>query len=272
MAKRIDLVIIDPQFDFCDPTGALSVKGADDDMRRLADFIRKHKSQIDNIHVTLDSHQLVHIAHPIFWKSVATGQHPVPFEGGLPLIITSQSLNDGTWTTTKPSLFGLAKHYVDSLEKNGRYPLTIWPPHCLIGTPGAAIYGPLMDALLEYAGQFTTINFVTKGSNWKTEHYSAIQADVPDPNDPSTRMNTDFLNTVNLADLVILTGEAGSHCLANTGRDACNYFKDNSFVEKLVTFKDTTSPVPFCESMQDSFFIDMISRGMQVATTDTFTF
>jgi nicotinamidase/pyrazinamidase len=272
VAKRIDLVIIDPQHDFCDPSGALYVKGADDDMKRLANFIKVNKAKIENIHVTLDSHQLVHIAHPIFWKSPVTGKHPVPFEGGKPLIIDSKSLADGVWTTTKPSLFSYAKKYVETLEANKRYPLCIWPPHCLIGTPGAAVYAPLMEALLEYAGQHALINWVTKGSNWKTEHYSAIQADVPDDSDHSTKMNVDFLRVVNEAHLVLLAGEAGSHCLANTGRDACNYFKDDSFVKKLVTLKDATSPVPFCEKMQDDFFNDMVPRGMQVATTDTFQF
>lgn len=267
MAKRIDLVIIDPQEDFCNPNGALYVKGADEDMKRLANFIKKNKAKINNIHVTLDSHQLLHIAHPIFWKNVATGQHPNPFT-----IITTADLANGTWTTTKPSLFAYAQKYVATLESNGRYPLCIWPPHCLIGTPGAAVYAPMMEALLEYALQHTTINFVTKGSNWKTEHYSAIQADVPDPTDASTGMNTDFLENLANTDILLLAGEAGSHCLASTGRDACNYFKDDSLVKKLVTLKDATSPVPGFESLQDNYFTEMTARGMQVATTDTFQF
>ena len=32
MSKRIELLIIDPQNDFCDPSGALYVGGAENDM------------------------------------------------------------------------------------------------------------------------------------------------------------------------------------------------------------------------------------------------
>ena len=33
---QVQLLVIDPQIDFCDPGGALSVAGADQDMARLA--------------------------------------------------------------------------------------------------------------------------------------------------------------------------------------------------------------------------------------------
>ena len=109
-----------------------------------------------------------------------------------------------------------------------------------------------------------------------TEHYSAIVADVPDPSDPSTQMNVDFLNTVNEADIVLLAGEAKSHCLANTGRDACNYFKDDSFVRKLVLLEDATSNVgdqpgsTMFKDMGDNFVCEMTKRGMQVTRTTDF--
>ena len=79
MPNNIHLIVIDPQVDFCDPSGSLYVKGADQDMQRLATMVRRLKDKIRDIHVTLDSHQIVHIAHPIFWKDGATGAHPNPF-------------------------------------------------------------------------------------------------------------------------------------------------------------------------------------------------
>jgi nicotinamidase/pyrazinamidase len=36
MPQNVHLVIIDPQVDFCDPAGALSAKGAERNMHRLA--------------------------------------------------------------------------------------------------------------------------------------------------------------------------------------------------------------------------------------------
>jgi nicotinamidase-related amidase len=264
MAKKIHLICIDPQVDFCDPKGALSVKGADKDMERLAAMVKRLGPKLDDIHVTLDSHHYIHVAHPVFWKN-SSGSNPNPFT-----IIKAQDVRDGTWTTTKPSLFKRAKEYVETLEKNARYPLCIWPPHCLIGSVGQTVYPPLYEALMEWCRGFATIDFVTKGSNILTEHYSAIVADVPDPNDPGTQLNVNFLNTINEADMVLLAGEARSHCLANTGRDACNYFSDDSLVKKLVFLADATSDVPGFENYGEQFVKEMKARGMQVTTTKDF--
>jgi nicotinamidase/pyrazinamidase len=264
MAKKIHLVVIDPQVDFCDPRGNLYVKGADKDMERLAGMIKRLGKKLDDIHVTLDSHHLVHVAHPIFWKNSA-GDNPKPFT-----IISAQDVRDGTWTTAKPGLFKAAKNYVEQLEKNAKYPLCIWPPHCLIGTVGQTVYPVLNEALMEWCRDFATIDFVTKGSNILTEHYSAIVADVPDANDPSTQMNVKFLNTINEADIVLLAGEARSHCLANTGRDACNYFSDDSLVKKLVLLTDATSDVGGFEALGEQFVKDMTARGMKTTTCKDF--
>lgn len=282
MAK-IHLIIIDPQFDFCATAseGAqLSVAGANKDMERVGNFIRKHKSKIHDIHVTLDSHQWVHIAHPVFWRSPNTGQHPTPFTQ-----ITANDIRSGNWTTTRPSFGKYGLKYVESLEKNGRYPLIIWPPHCIIGTPGQSVYQPVRDALREYCEQFATVNYVTKGSNMFTEHYSAIIAEVnpstlwgeinpklPMETDPSVLMNVRFLEAANTADKLLICGEAGSHCLANTFRDAASYFKDGSFSKKLVLLTDGTSPVTGFESLQQQFIDELVSQGMETATTDSFIF
>jgi nicotinamidase-related amidase len=129
------------------------------------------------------------------------------------------------------------------------------------------VYEPINRALAQWTDQFAVVDYVTKGSNILTEHYSAIVADVPDPSDPTTQMNVSFLNTLNEADIILLAGEAGSHCLANTGRDAINYFTDDSFVKKLVLLEDATSPVPGFEGLQEQFIKDMTARGMSLATT-----
>lgn len=264
MAKKIHILCIDPQVSFCDPKGELYVKGADQDMVRLAGMVKKLKRKIDDIHITLDSHHLVHIAHPIFWRDSA-GKNPNPFT-----IISADAVRKGIWTTTKPGLFKRALAYVEALEKNARYPLCIWPPHCLIGSVGQTVYPVLYEAVMDWCKDFAAIDFITKGSNILTEHYSAIVADVPDANDPSTQINVNFLNTVNEADLVLLAGEARSHCLANTGRDACNYFSDDSLVKKLVLLEDATSDVTGFENLGEQFVKEMKARGMQVTTTKDF--
>lgn len=268
-AKHIELVIIDPQNDFCKPesspgagdAGFLYVKGAEDDMGRLSDFIKKSVKLLDDINITLDSHHLLDIAHPTLWRD-SNGNPPSPFT-----IITKASLDVGQWQTTIPALANRVKEYVNDLEAAGRYPLCIWPPHCLIGTPGQAVFPSVIEAANEWAQtRFKTIEFVVKGSNPLTEHYSAVKAEVPDPNDPSTAFNTDFVNKLMKADEILIAGEARSHCVANTFRDAAEYGGDE-FVKKMVFLEDCSSDVPSFEQFGEDFMKDMTAQGMKTTTT-----
>jgi nicotinamidase-related amidase len=265
MSKRVELLIIDPQIDFCDPArGALYVPGAEHDMRRLAQMIVRLRDKIDDIHVTLDSHHLVHIAHPVFWKD-SRGQNPPPFTK-----ITRRDVEEGVWTTTQPGLYRRALDYVRQLEANSRYELTIWPPHCLIGSPGHAVFPELFDALQAWEKRFAFVDYVTKGSNLMTEHYSAVQADVPDPSDPSTQINTRLIQTLQNADIIAVAGEARTHCLANTVRDIVSNFADDSLVSKLILLTDASSDIPGFEPHAESFLSEMAERGMQLSTTTEF--
>jgi nicotinamidase/pyrazinamidase len=262
---HVELLIIDPQVDFCNPVeGALYVSGAEHDIQRLAAMVRRLAPKLDDIHVTLDSHHAVDIAHPIFWKDSA-GAHPDPFT-----IISAGDVEAGRWTTTQPGMYRRARDYVRALERNGRYPLCIWPYHCLIGSRGHAVVPELFEALSEWEARFALVDYVTKGSNIWTEHYSAVQADVPDPSDPSTQINTGLIETLMKADLVAVAGEAGSHCLANTVSDIANNFGDDRFISKIVLLTDATSPVPGFEPFQEDFIREMTARGMQLSTTTDF--
>lgn len=279
--KNIHLVVIDPQNDFCYPgvdphlfddplqyilerptPGALYVPGADQDMERLAAMIYRLGRKISDIHVTQDSHHKIHVAHPIYWVD-RNGNPPNPFTE-----IVLKSVLDGEWTTKRTGWVKRAINYLQNLEKNGRYPLTIWPEHCLIGHWGHNIYQPLLSALDAWEEEsFGAVDYVTKGSNYHTEHYSAICADVPDPQDPSTQMNKDFLNVVMEADEILIAGEAGSHCVANTVNDADRFFNDPTFLQKVILLEDAISPVPGFEHLQEDFFKRMKSKGVRTTTT-----
>ena len=259
--QKTHLLVIDPQRDFCNPDGALFVPGADEDMRRLAAMVGRVKNKLDAIHVTLDSHHLIDIAHPIFWKD-ADGAAPNPFT-----IITASDVENNVWRASNIRCQQRAFDYVKALEANQRYPLCIWPPHCLIGSEGAAVTVELFDAILKWEGNFEIANFVTKGSNPWTEHYSAVKADVPDPSDVTTQLNTGLIKTLEEADVILVAGEAGSHCLANTILDIANSFSDDSYIGKLVLLEDATSPVPGFENLQEDFVKEMTSRGMKLSTT-----
>jgi len=261
---NVQLLIIDPEHDFCNPNGSLFVPGSPDDIDRLALMVKRLKNKVSDIHVTLDSHHPVDIAHAI-WFVDADGNHPAPFT-----CISASDLRDRVWMTTKPGAHKRTLAYLEALETSGRYPHVIWPNHCIIGTEGATVVPKLHEALSEWTDRFGWVNYVTKGSNPWTEHFSAVKAEVPDPTDISTQINTSFIETLEKADVVLLAGEAGSHCLANTGYDIADNFADPKFIEKLVLLTDATSPVPTFEKMQDDFIDKLGKRGMKFSTTVDF--
>jgi nicotinamidase-related amidase len=265
--KKTHLITIDPQNDFCTPKGpsgetaALYVDGAEDDIDRLAKFFTKNYKRIEDVHCTLDSHQSIHIAHPIFWRN-SKGDKPGPFT-----TITHADVVTGTWQSRDPSYQKHCLHYTAQLEKNGRYQLMIWPPHCLIGSWGHAMVPKLHAAFKNWEEDtFSKVDFVAKGSNFLTEHYSAVQADVPDDKDPSTKLNTALIDTLNEADEILITGEALSHCVANSIRDIAKAFGDDN-IKKFVLLTDTSSNVKGCNALGLDFIKEMTSRGMKETTT-----
>jgi nicotinamidase-related amidase len=250
------LLIIDPQVDFCDPKGALYVKGAEQDMVRLATMIKRLANKIDQIHVTLDSHRTVDIAHPIFWVD-KNGKHPKPFQG-----ITLNSIIEGDWITTDKMFDQYARVYTKKLEESGRYPLTIWPSHCRIGSWGGSVYPELDVALVSWEETFKIVDYIPKGSNILTEHYSAIKAEVVDPNDPTTDINRPLLNAFGMAENLYVAGEALDYCLANTVRDmVANGIDPN----KITLINDATSSVGFPAGLGDAFVKEMTAKGMKLA-------
>ncbi len=264
MPKNIHLLIIDPQKDFCDPNGSLYVSGADGDMDRVAVLISRLKTKLRGIHVTLDSHRKVDISHAIWFKD-SSGAHPAPFT-----VISAGDVRSGKWTTTQPGAYKRTLSYLDALESGGRYPHVIWPYHCLIGDEGHNVWPALFEAIHEWEDRFAVAGFITKGSNPWTEHFSAVQAEVPDPQDPTTQVNTGLINTLAEADIVLLAGEALSHCLASTVRDVADKLANPRYTAKLVLLSDASSNVATFEHYGDDFVRELTARGMQLSTTTDF--
>lgn len=256
--KKTHLLIIDPQNDFMDPNGALYVTGADKDAICIANLIERVGKHLEDIHVTLDTHHRFDVAHPIFWMD-EKGNHPDPFT-----LISLDDFVSGKWKASLPNLQEYAQEYLEAIQKNNRYILCVWPPHCIIGTPGHNVQPLINDALAQWeTNPGWMVDFVTKGSNFKTEHYSGVMADVPDPSDKSTLLNKDLIDILEDADEVLLAGEALSHCVANTVRDIANEFGDDS-VKKLFLLEDCTSSVPGFENMGIDFVNELTAKGMNV--------
>ena len=264
IAMNVQLLMIDLQNDFCEPNGALYVNGANEDAIRTADLIRRLGKRLDRIRMTMDCHHVIDIAHPIFWLDYED-EHPAPFT-----IIGVDDIEKGRFRTTNPTFMKRAGDYVRELAANDRYPLCIWPYHCLIGTWGNNIQNDVMDAVQSWErDNFAMAEIVPKGTNFWTEHYSAVKADVPDPRDPGTQLNDDLIRALEQADVIGVLGQAKSHCLANTVRDIAGEFgKEN--VKKLVLIEDCTSSVSGFEHLGEEFVQEMTASGMQVAQAADF--
>ena len=259
---NVQMIFIDDQNDFTDPNGSLYVKGGDENVKRAAKMVERLKGKVSDIHMTMDSHHKVDISHPMWWVDQA-GRHPAPFT-----MITPEDVETGKWRPHMMSGRERSLKYLKALRATNRYPHVIWPEHCLIGDPGHNIHPVLAAAVHQWEEErFGLSDVVTKGSNPWTEHFSAVQAEVPDPEDPSTQVNRGLIEALEKADVVIWAGEALSHCLANTFRDVVSNFSNPAFVSKMILCKDGTSSVPGFEKLGDDFIKEMLAKGMKISTT-----
>lgn len=268
---NIHLVVIDPQNDFMDIQGAkLPVPGANEDMNRLAKMVERVGKKLADIHVTLDSHRLLDIAHPAWWRN-QKGDQPAPFT-----IITQDDVENGIWTPRIPAFRDRCLQYVRALATQGNYQLQIWPPHCLIGTWGHNVHCGLNDALQEWSDkELAMVDYLTKGSNPWTEHYGAMMAEVPDPEDPGTMLNTDFIEILRTADMIAFGGEALSHCFKTTISQTVNNIGDEH-LKKFWLLKDCSSPVPAVPNgpdfpaISEAWLKEMTTRGINLTTSTEF--
>lgn len=273
---KVHLLVIDPQNDFMDtPQSALPVTGANDDMIRLASMVDRIGDKLQKIHVTMDSHQVVDIAHPAFWRD-SNGNSPDPMT-----MITAEAIKDSTWTPRIPSLRTYAIGYAETLEAAGKYALMVWPAHCLIGSWGHNVQTDLATSLDAWCIKRTrNIDYVTKGTNVLTEHYGALMAEVAIPEDPTTQLNARFLQMLQEADVVVVAGQASSHCVKATIEQVADNIGEEH-IKKFQLLTDCMSPVPAITApdgtmivdfpaIADGFLKDMEARGMKLTTSDKF--
>lgn len=127
--------------------------------------------------------------------------------------------------------------YLAALQRGQRFEHTIWPQHCIIGSLGHNVVGVLNAALQDwtrYTGK--DVFYVMKGQNCRTEMYSALEAEVEDPTDSNTALNSKLLEMLRLCDKVVVAGEALSHCVNFTMRDIVKHWHHSK--SRLVLLKD----------------------------------
>lgn len=255
---KVGLLAIDVQNTFCIPgyelfVGGKSGSGAIDDNRRLCEFIYRNLGVISEIMVTMDTHTPMQIFHPLFWID-ESGQQPSPMteilveevERGVwqvnPAVAPYVSLKDYAW------LQDYCQHYVRKLNLDSKYPLIIWPYHAILGGSGHSLVSAVESACFfhSFARQCKT-HFELKGGNPLTENYSVLRPEVLEAHDGRAiaRKNTTFINKLLSFDLLIIAGQAKSHCVAWTIDDLLAEIqaREPKLAEKVYLLEDCTSPV-----------------------------
>lgn len=255
---RVCLLLIDVQNTFCIPefelfVGGKSGKGAIEDNIRLCEFIYRNLGEITTIVPTMDTHTAMQIFHPVFWIN-STGEHPIPSATNM----TPQDIENGTWKVNPAVAYSLgysyefldkyAYHYVKQLTDNGKYPLTVWSYHSMLGGIGHALVSAVEEAIFFYSiARNSQAQFEIKGNNPLTENYSVLSPEVllSFDNRPIGQKNTHLIKQLLDFDKVIIAGQAKSHCVAWTIDDLLTDINqiDINLAKKIHLLQDCTSPV-----------------------------
>jgi nicotinamidase-related amidase len=230
--RKLHLLLIDVQKDFCFPEGTLYVggrsgTGAVEDNDRLARFIYRNLDRITDVTCTLDTHFPYQIFFPWFWRDaddrplrahreISADEIRAGAVRPNPVVADWLAGGDRDWLRRQ------VEFYCDELERAGKYRLYLWPPHCLLGSAGHALAGVIHEARLFHAwvrGSRASIEI--KGSHPLTENYSALAPEVRVTFDGRElgRLQERFVATLREADAVIVAGQAASHCVKSTIED-----------------------------------------------------
>ncbi|MFN5872638.1 MAG: isochorismatase [Aphanizomenon sp.] len=257
--NRVCLLLIDVQNTFCIPdfelfVGGQTGTGAVEDNQRLCAFIYRNLGVITKIIPTLDTHTTMQIFHPIFWINTQ-GEHPTPAATN----ITVTDIEKGIWqvnpavansiTNGDYDLLGKqAFYYVQQLSQNGKYPLTVWPYHSMLGGIGHALVASVEEAVFFHSiVRKSQTQFELKGENPLTENYSILRPEILTGfnGQPIGQKNTSLIQQLLEYDAVIIAGQAKSHCVAWTIDDLFTEIQqvDSTLTRKIYLLEDCTSPV-----------------------------
>jgi nicotinamidase-related amidase len=279
---RTCLLLIDVQNTFCLPDFELFVagrsgRGAIEDNRRLCEFIYRNLAGITQIAVTMDTHNAVQVFHPVFWLD-ASGRHPQPHTP-----IRWEEVQAGFWQVNpaiaaqifprRPErLSAYAHHYVRHLDRIGKFPLTIWPYHSMLGGIGHSLVAAVEEAVFFHnLARCSQTRFETKGNHPLTENYSAFSPEVGRDEEGQVILppNRDFFDYILGFDRIAIAGQAKSHCVAWTVADLLAEIqaRNPAIARRIYLLEDCMSPVVVPEvvdftEVTEASFAEFAAAGM----------
>jgi len=255
-AIRLCVLAVDIQNTFCIPDFELFVAGrsgtgAVDDNRRLCKFLYRNLGEITQIFPSLDTHHAMQVFHAI-WLVDEHGNHPDPYT-----LVSAQDVATGRWqmNAAVAEALGIDVDYADRhltyytrrLAEGGKYDLTIWPYHAMLGGIGHALVSAVEEAVFFHGlARYSNPEFQVKGDNPLTEHYSLLGPEVTEGPDGDRLggKNAKLIEKLLTFDAVVVAGQAKSHCLAWTIDDLLgDEDVREQLAERTYLLEDCTSPV-----------------------------
>jgi nicotinamidase-related amidase len=227
---RTCLLAVDCQNTFCTPGFELFVPGAPDDSRRLCQLVYRHLGELTEIVPTLDTHRAIQIFLASFLEG-PDGLHPPPYT-----VVSVADVEQGVWRAASPEHQPQLESYVRALAAGGKYELTVWPYHAMLGSIGHALVSAVEEAFFFHTiARNAQPKFEVKGADPLTEHYSALRPEV------GGRPNRELVERLSSFDAVLVAGQAKSHCVAWTIEDLLELAP--GLAPRLYLLEDCTSPV-----------------------------
>lgn len=274
--RRVLLLLIDVQRDFCHKEGPLFVAGrngdgAIEDNFRLVSFLYQELSHITSIAATLDTHLPFQIFTPSFWFD-QYGKQLLPHDqiNEEMHVVRNGMVTELVAHVNPPLGYEVSGGAVDPhwLEEHARYycrelvsrnkpMLYIWPEHCQEGTIGHGLVGSVQEAMMFHSFvRSTNYKLVKKGDNPLTECYSVFGPEIMDSFDhiPIDQKNIKLLEYAASFDSVIVAGQAFSHCVRSSVDDLIAYMKSKhpQRVGGIRILTDCMSPVVVPEALVDT--------------------
>ena len=284
---RVALVVVDMQNTFCSPGFELFVAGrsgtgALDDSRRLSEFVYRNLGSLTQIVATLDTHRALQIFHPVLLVDEQGGR-PEPFT-----LVTAADVVGGRWQIDPMAAAGLGldpayaeqhlRYYTRTLEEGGKYNLTIWPFHAMLGGVGHALVSAVEEALFFHSiARQAPLDFQPKGDNALTEHYSMLgpEVELDLEGEPLGKRNQPLIERLLQYNAVVIGGEAKSHCVSWTIEDLLSdpNVQERRLEEKVYLLEDCTSPVVVPGSVDytdeaDGHFARFAESGAHLVRSD----
>ena len=256
-AFRLALLVVDAQNTFCVPDFELFVagrsgRGAVDDSRRLCDFVYRNLGAITQTFPSLDTHHAMQVFHAV-WLVDEHGEHPAPYT-----LVSADDVTAGRWRVNPAVADSLGldpdytarhlAHYTRRLAEGGKYDLTIWPYHAMLGGIGHALVSAVEEALFFHGmARSSQPDFQVKGDNPLTEHYSMLGPEVTEGPDGERLggRNVELIEKLLTFDAVAVAGQAKSHCVAWTIDDLLrsDSAQEARLAQRMYLLEDCTSPV-----------------------------